>query len=158
MIMERKGIPFIPADALTHALDHTYPQFKIRKDGWKSIPDKFYPYLHKFVESMTWSLPDFVVEGDSFFPEHVDKISKEFGVKSVFLGTSDIKLEDIIQYATHDNWVKDKPKEEQERLPKWLVEISQEYKSEAEKYNIPYFDMAIDREKKLEEAYSSLFQ
>ena len=157
IILQRKGIPFIPADVLTHALDHAYPQFEVRKGGWEKIPDRFFPYLRRFVESLTFSLSDYVVEGDSFFPEHVSKLSKEFKVKSIFLGTSDIKLEDILAYSAHDNWVRDKSREEQEALPNGLVEMSKMFKLEAEKYQIPYVDMAIDREKRLEEAYTHLF-
>ena len=157
IILERKGVPFIPADVLTHALDHTYPQFEIRKGGWKNIPDKFFPYLRRFVESLTFSLPDYVVEGDSFFPEHADKLAKEFKVKSVFLGTSHITLADILKYSNHDNWVKNKPKEEQEALPEGLIEISKVIQSGAHKYGIPYVDMSGDREKRLEEGYAHLF-
>ena len=156
--MERKNIPFIPLDALTHALDHTYPQFQIRSGGWETIPDKFYPFLRELVKTMGWTLPSCVIEGDSFLPEHAEKLLKEFNVRCIFLGASHITLEDIKGKSVHDDWVSDLSKEEQDKIPEWLISTSEMFRREAEKHNIPYFDMSENREKKLEEAYSALFE
>ncbi len=157
IILERKNIPFIPADVLTQAIDHTYPKLGVRSGEWEDIPDKFYPYLREFVSQMKWNLPDYVIEGDSFFPRHVKKLAKEFKVKSVFLGTSHASLEEIKKFAFHGDWTNDLSEKKQKELPDWLVSLSKMFKTEADKYKIPYFDMSEDREQKLEEAYSALF-
>ena len=158
MIMERKDIPFVSADVLTHALDHTYPDLGIRSGGWHSIPDKFYPYLKEFIRSSTHNLPDYVIEGDSFLPEHVKKLSEEFEIKSLFLGTSNTTLELIKNKEIHDDWVSDLSDEKQKALPAWLISTSEMFKSESNKYDIPYFDTADNREKILEEAFQYLFK
>ena len=156
MIMERKHVPFVPADALTHALDQTYPQLGIRSGEWADIPDKFFPFLKEFVRTSGWNLKDYTIEGDSFFPEHVKKLSEEFKIRSVFLGTSDTNLELIKGPATHDDWVSELSEEKQKEMPAWFMSISEMFKKESEKYQIPYLDVALGREQILESAYKEL--
>lgn len=153
MMLDRKGIPFVPADVLTHALDRAYPELNIRSGGWTSIPEKFYPFLREFVKSSDSNSSDYVIEGDSFLPEHVERLSKEFKIKSVFLGTSNTTLDIIIGKAVHDDWVRDLPEEKQKGLPAWIISTSEMFKNEAKKYTVPYFDIAENREKALEEAF-----
>ncbi len=157
MILERKQIPFVPTDVLTHALDCAYPKLSIRSDGWGTIPDMFYPYLREFVKWSELAMPNYVIEGDSFFPKHAHRLSGKFEIKSVFLGTSDIRLEDILAFAGHNDWVKERSKQYQKQLPQELVKKSAMIKKGADKYDIPYFDMAPNRKAGLEAAYASLF-
>jgi hypothetical protein len=158
IIMERKGVPFVSADVLTHALDHTYPTLEIRSGEWNSIPDKFYPYLKEFIRSSTDNQPNYTIDGDSFFPEHVKKLSEEFEIRSVFLGTSNTTLDLIKDEKNHDNWVADLSEEKQQALPAWLISTSEMFKNEAKKYDIAYFDTAENREKVLEDAFLYLTQ
>jgi hypothetical protein len=158
MILERNKIPFIPADVLTHSLDRAYKELGIRVGKWETIPAQFFPYLKEFVRSMTWTLPSYLIEGDSFFPEHIKMLQEEFPIKAVFLGTSKVSLEEIKGFAKHDDWVSGLPEEEQKKLPAELVSMSEMFESESEKYGVSYFDMSENREQKLEEAYVSLFE
>jgi len=157
MIMERKGIPFIPLDALTHALDHTYPDLGIRKEGWDSIPDKFFPYLKQLVISMGWTLPDSVIEGDSFLPKHAKELASEHNVRSIFLGTSKVTLEDITGKVMHDDWVNNLPEDEKQKLPDRLIEMSEKFRKGCEEEDLTYLDMSPGREEMLEKAYRALF-
>jgi 2-phosphoglycerate kinase len=158
ILMERKAIPFVSADVLSHALDRAYPNLEIRSGGWASIPDKFYTYLREFIKSSTHNLPDYIIEGDSFFPEHVKKLSEEFQIKSVFLGASHTTLDLIKSNVLHSDWVSTLPQEKQEKLPEWLMSTSEMFKKEAEKHNIRYFDVSEGREKILEEAFTYLIK
>jgi hypothetical protein len=57
----------------------------------------------------------------------------------------------------YDDWVTELTPKEQATLPELIVSISNDFKKEAEKYRIPYFDMANNRENQLEKAYKALF-
>lgn len=57
LILERKGVPFVPADTLAHTLTHVYPQLGVRfgqEGAWESIPEKFYPFLKSFVHGVKY--------------------------------------------------------------------------------------------------------
>ncbi len=159
LLLQRKGIPFVPTDTLAHTLTHMYPQLGIQfgKEGaWENIPDQFYPFLKSFVHGVKYHISDYTVEGDAFFPAHAQKlIEEEKDIRCCFLGASSITLEDIRKYA-FDDWVGDLPEKRQKEIPAWIMEKSLMLKAESEKRGIPYFDMAIDREKTLEAAYQFL--
>lgn len=50
------------------------------------------------------------------------------------------------------------PLEKQATLPQWIISVSSEFKVEAEKYQISYFDVAEDRDVQLENAYRYFFE
>ncbi len=159
MLLKRKGVPFIPTDTLAHALTKTYPDLDIGfgvYGKWDQLPEKFFPFFEKVVGGLKYHSPDFTVEGDSFFPEQANKLlQEEDNIRVCFLGASAITLENIRAHAFSD-WVGDLPEERQQAIPAWIMEKSQMFKTESEKYNIPYFDMAVEREKQLEAAYNFL--
>jgi hypothetical protein len=157
-IMAEKGIPFVPADVLTHALDNTYKQLGIRAGEWETIPERFFPYLREFVRMTSFNVVDYAIEGDSFFPEHVSRLQKEYDIRSVFLGTSQTSLKKIRGFALHDDWVANLPEEEQQALPAWLMSTSEIFKNESEKYGISYFDMAENREQQFGQIVAKLFE
>lgn len=158
MLMDRNHIPFIPLDALTHALDHAYPSLEIRKGNWDTIPDKFFPFLKEVVASMEWTLPNSTIEGDSFLPRHVAELAKSNQIRCVFLGTDKTSLEQIKGISTHDDWVSGIPEEEQIKLPARLVEMSEIFKKGCDEENLMYFNMADGREAQLEAAYKYLME
>jgi hypothetical protein len=164
MLLERKGVPFIPADVLANALSKTYPELEVGFGSfgrWDQIPEKFYPFFRKVVRGLRHHHADFTVEGDSFFPQQAHQLlqesKEEIKIKACFLGASATTLENIRKYALSD-WVGELPEEQQQALPHWIVEKSQMFKTESEKYGIPYFDVATEREKTLEAAYSYLIK
>jgi hypothetical protein len=156
LILKRDGIPFMPADALRDALDRTYPDLGMRSGGWEGIPDRVFPYLRELVRTVTWQLPEYVLEGDSFFPEHVRRIEADDDVRAVFLGMSEVALEDIIANEGYDDWVGRMPEAEQEGMPSRISSLSSLFQTKAADAGLPYFDLSLGRERQLEAAYSAL--
>ncbi len=156
MIMERKKIPFVSTDMLWPAFKDSQPEKKWQT-GWEHIPDQFFSFLRIFIDHTSQTLPDYVIEGDRFFPSHVATLAKEFKIKTCFLGSSNMNIADIKKYAQHNLWVNDLSEEHQADLPKKLMADSAMFKREAEKFDFPYFDLAENREEKMEAAYHLLF-
>lgn len=156
MITKRKGISSICTDDLTHALDGAYPELGVRRDGWETIPDKFFEFLRRLLGMLEYGEKDFVVEGDAFFPVHADRFRKEFKVKSVFLGTKGATIEQIKQHGALDDWVSSMSSERQDAFPARMVEMSEMFEAEAKKYSIPYFDLSGDGEERFKAAYDYL--
>jgi hypothetical protein len=159
MLLSRMGVPFVPADVLASMINDLVPAADIRFgafDTWERIPEKFFPYIKSFAGGIAHHAPEYTIEGDSFFPAQAKMLIDEHGAKACFLGASSINLGDIKIHSSGTDWVSDLPQAEQDALPEWIVEKSTMIKAECLKYNIPYFDMAIEREATLETAYDYL--
>jgi hypothetical protein len=156
MILKRQGIPFDSTDMLWWALKESEPK-RNWKSEWEAAPDQFFPYLHAYINHAIKTLPDYVVEGDTFFPSHAAELMKKFPIKVVFLGSSNMNLADIKKYSQHNNWVDHLEQKDQEPLPAKLMADSAMFEREAKKFGFPYFDVAEQREEKMEAAYSALF-
>lgn len=158
LILERDGVPFMPADSVRDALDRTYPHLGMNSEGWESIPDKLFPYLQELVRTVTWQLPRYVIEGDSFFPEHIRRIAETQDVRAVFIGASAIRLDEILAHEGYDDWVGRMPAERQKGMPSWISDVSSRFQRKAAAAGIPYFDLSLGREQQLEAAYSALMR
>lgn len=156
LILKRDGIPFMPADAVRDALDKTCPELGIHAAGWEGVPDRLSPYLQQLAKTVTWQLPEYVIEGDSFFPEHIRRMQETEDVRAVFLGMTEIHLADILAHEGYDPWVARMPKAEQEGMPEWISSLSRRFEKKAAEAGLPYFDLSLGREAQLEAAYSAL--
>jgi hypothetical protein len=157
-IMNKKRIPFVSTDVLTHALDAAYPSLRIRSRSWETIPDAFVSYLQKFARYTSQCVGDCVIEGDAFFPSHVALLSRELPIRSCFIGASAIYLEDIKRYSEHDDWVSRLSEAEQRELPNWIETKSAMLSSSCHLYGIPFLDIANSQSQALKTAYDLLFQ
>jgi hypothetical protein len=120
--------------------------------------EKFFPFLEQFVKLVKYDPHGFTLEGDIIWPTQVKLLSAKFEIKSIFLGFESITLSDIIDNIGSNDWVLDLSKKEREEMPKWLSELSREYKVESEKYGYRYIDMSGDFEGKLKEAENYLLK
>ena len=79
---------------------------------------------------------------------------------SLFSCTSDVTAEErfelLKQYDTPKDYTYFKPEEENRRKCAEIVEISKYYKEQCEKYQLPYYETAQNREKVLEEFIKKL--
>jgi|GEM_PF-1128566 adenylate kinase family enzyme len=156
MILERKHIPFISTDLLRDALHEAYPELHIKDGKWKDWSKNFNAFFVSLVKHAHEIFPDCVIEGDVFFPSQVASLNNK-NVICCYLGTSKTDLETLKGVNVYDDWVTELTPKEQATLPELIVSISNDFKKEAEKYRIPYFDMANNRENQLEKAYKALF-
>jgi hypothetical protein len=156
MIMERKGIPFLSTDVIRDAVDKAYPQLGLMDAEWEKRPSAFFPLFVSLARFAQYAQPNHVIEGDIFLPKQVKLLSHHMDVKCLFLGTSNVQLSGL-KINTHNDWVSGLPRREQAALPQKIISVSEMFKTEAEKYKIPYFDLSADRAAKLEEAYSLWF-
>ena len=156
LVLQRRGIPFIPADAVRDALDRTYPHLGVHAGAWEDVPERILPYLQELVQTVGWHVPRYVIEGDSFFPEHVRHLEAKSEVRAVFLGMSEITVESIIAHEGHNDWVGRMPDAERQGMAQWISSVSSLFQEKAAAAGLPYFDLSRDRDRKLEEAYSAL--
>lgn len=161
MILERNKISWMPLDIIRGALHSMSPGLGIKEgeNWWIGHHEKFFPFIKKLVHRINESKISYTLEGDSFLPEHADYLTKKYGIKACFLGTSKLEVDTLKNFkGVADDWTEDLSEDKLAKLPNWIIEKSKEYKTECEKYNIKYFDVSSDYSKTLEEAYEYLIK
>lgn len=156
MILERNKISAVSTDVIRNLLDFSPTKVGINDLEISKKPEAFFPYFSQLVHILNNKYSNYVVEGDLFTPEQVALLQKEIDLKCVFIGTSNITLEDLKKIDSKLDWVSKMPMEVQEKLPGKLVERSKTIETEAAKYGFQYFDISPDRNRALESAYNIL--
>ncbi len=154
---KEKNIPFISTDMLLWMLIDTIPELNLWKP-YTEVPKKFFPFLKNFVKHTVATVPDYVIEGDAFYPEQVAELQKEFQVRACFLGTSHISLETIKKHVGHNDWLDEISEQEKTDLPGWIMEVSGTIQAECKKFSLPYFDTASNFEEAINRAFQSLLE
>jgi len=119
--------------------------------------EKFYPFLYQFIKHNQPVVEKYIIEGDSFLPEHVAKLQKEFTVKTCFLGTSNLSPEILLNNPSkNDWWIKQLTPQQLSDLCKWIMETSNFLENECKTHDIAYFDLAKNHSEQIEKAYQYL--
>lgn len=133
------------------------------KNEWNATPDaitssaeKFFPYLERFVWGVSSMAESYVIEGVDFLPAHVMQLSKQYSIRSVFLGCSDMALERFDQFPGRSAGYTFLPEEMRRQIvhdvPLWSEFIQQE----AKRFGVPYVDMSGDFSLRLQDGEAIL--
>ena len=133
------------------------------KTEWDANPDaiissaeKFFPYLERFIWGVSSMAENYMIEGVDFLPNQVSELSKQYQIRSVFMGCSEMTLERFDQFPGRS--VGYTFLSEAMRLqivhdvPLWSEFIRQE----ADRFGYPYLDMTGDFSSRLQEAEAML--
>ena len=112
----------------------------------------FFPYLDRFIWGVGSMAERYVIEGVGFLPVHVQRLSSQYAIRSVFLGCTQMTLETFDQFPGHSPGYsllsEEKRRQIVEDVPRWSAFI----KEEAERFDYGYVDMADDFPRRLAEA------
>lgn len=158
LILERNNISSISTDVLRNLLDYSPLKVGIKDIELNKQPDSFFPYFLTLLHILQNKYPNYVIDGDLFIPQQIDSIKEKINLKCVFLGASNIVLDDLKKINSKLDWVSKMSPEEQTKLPEQFIKRSKLIEAEAKKYNFPYFDIYPDRGAALESAYIALMK
>lgn len=158
LILERNKISILSTDVIRNLIDFAPSKVGINDLPVEEKSEAFFPYFLQLLKILQNKYSDYVIEGDLFTPEQLSSIQERIQFKCCFFGTSNITLEDLKKIKAEHDWVSKFPEEEQKKLPQQFIKRSEVTKTEAEKYNFPYFDIYPDRNKAIEAAYDCLFK
>lgn len=137
---------------------------KIPEFGGAPILEKgrlFYPTLKELLVDVKRRSENCVIEGEVILPEFISDLSVKYDIKCCFLGLSGTNLETILEHGGYFNWPKWKLENGQEDEVKDLAErtVSRSLiiQKEAEKYGLPYYDMATNYSRTSEIALRRFF-
>lgn len=163
LILKREAIAYVDTDWIVHMLMYAAPKAGVKTytdlnlHEFKNKAINFFPFLHEFIKYNQPVVERYVIEGDSFLPEHVSLLQKEFEVKACFLGTSNLQPEILLNNPSkNDWWIKQLNPQQLNDLCKWVVETSSFLENECKLHNIPYFNLGENHKEQIEKAYKHL--
>ncbi len=150
-------IGWISTDLLFDLL--RYKKVDGTEGGWNATPQAiaasaewFFPSLERFVWGISSMAESYVIEGVSFLPEHIVRLSAQYPIRSVFLGCSKMTFERFDRFPGHSVGYSFLPKNMRQQfaqdIPGWSAFICKE----AERFACPYVDMSDDFPSRLHEA------
>src|SRR4051812_1174821 len=117
LMLQRNLISCISTDVLRNFLDHSPAKVGIGEAELAKRPEAFAPYLYTFLRILQNKYEDYVVEGDIFTPEQVKVLQEKVALKCVFLGFSEVTLQDLRHRGATADWVARLSEAEQGELP-----------------------------------------
>ncbi len=108
----------------------------------------FYPTLKELLVDVKRRSENCIIDGEVIIPEFIPELSEKYSIKCCFLGLSEANLDTILKHGGYFNWPKWKLENgfdnEVNDLAERTVSRSLIIQKEAEKYNLPYYDLAIN--------------
>lgn len=133
------------------------------KTEWNAAPEAiadsaawFFEYLERFVWGVSSKAPSYVIEGVDFLPVQVAQLSTQYQIRSVFLGRSEMTLDQFDQFPGRSRGYALLPEKMRRQIvhdiPLWSAYVRQE----AMRFGYPYVDMADDFPSRLNQAANVL--
>lgn len=133
------------------------------KTEWNAAPEAisndaewFFPYLERFVWRLTSHTENYLIEGVDFLPVHINKLSNQYAVKSVFLGNSNMTLDQFDHFPGHTHGYSNLPEDVRQQYVNDIPHWSDYVRQEAIHFNYPFVDMYDDFSSRLVEAETLL--
>ena len=133
------------------------------KTTWNAAPEAvrlnaewFFPYLERFIWGVSSMAESYVIEDVDFLPTQVMELSKQFQVRSVFIGCSDMTLERFDQFPGRSPGYAFVPEEMKRQIVHDVPLWSEFIKQEAKRFGYPYIDMIGNFSSRSQEAEGML--
>lgn len=168
-IAKELGYQHISMDSIIAGFEKAFPQVEIDtgadvdvKENVQSISSKIAPFLRAMMDSGEYDECDYgmVIDVFQLLPEDYRKYIDPSVCEIYYFITSDVTAAEryklLKQYDTPKDYTYYKPEEENRRNCAEIVEISKYYKEQCERYHLPYFETARNRETMLGDFIKSL--
>ncbi len=105
----------------------------------------FYPTLQELLINVSRRSENCVIDGEVILPQFIPELATKYNIKSCFIGLPVTNLDTILTHGGYFNWPKWKLENglatEINDLAEQTINKSLIIKTEAQKYNLPYFDL-----------------
>lgn len=141
----RLGIGWISTDLLMEVLRSKNAEGI--KTEWDASPEAIiaaaewsFPYIERFVWGVSSMASDYVIEGVDFLPLQVVQLSRQYEMRSIFLGCSRMTPEIFDQYPGKSKGYINLPEETRHQFADDISRWSEVIKREAKQAGCPYID------------------
>jgi hypothetical protein len=133
------------------------------KVEWNATPEAiktnaewFFPYLERFIWGASSLAENYLIEGVSFLPAQVEKLSMQYEIRSVFLGCSRMTLETFDQFPGRSRGYGFLPEELRRQIAQDVPRWSEFIQQECIRFGYRYFDMVNDFSQRRNEVEAAL--
>ena len=151
---------WISTDVLTTVIRVGVPD--LTRIDWGNVDtitahtERFFPYLERFIWGVTSLRAPYVIEGVDFLPAQAAQLAQRFGVRSVFLGDSEMTAARLQANLGRQPWLAGASPERFQEMADHVVAHTTLVKRECARLGLRFVDMAGDFEQRLREAAALL--
>jgi len=106
--------------------------------------DLFFPYFKRVVESCSYLVDEYVIEGVGFLPRHVAELSTEIDVRAVFVGMIHVNLDTLLATEGRNRWHRQLDPATLAIVPSWIESWSRQIERECVQFTFPYVELSGD--------------
>ena len=151
MLAERlgreRGIGWLSTDTIRDVVAIQLPElYESVGPGEPHDPEAelFLPAFRKVVESCSYLVDDYLVEGVGFMPRHAAALALEFELRPVFVGMQRVRLDTLLATEGRNQWHRTLDAATLAIVPAWIESWSRQLEAECAPLGIPYVELADD--------------
>ena len=106
-VASERGIGWLSTDTIRDVVSMFLPAlYEVGGPGDPHDPeaDLFFPYFEKVVESCSYLVDDYLIEGVGFLPRHIAELAVRFEFRPVFVGMLHVELDSLLEHEGRNQW------------------------------------------------------
>jgi hypothetical protein len=146
-IAAARGIGWLSMDTIRDVVNMLLPAlYESGGPGRSHDPeaDLFFPYFKRAVESCSYLVDEYLIEGVGFMPRHVAALDDRVEVRPVFVGMTHVELDDVLALEGRNRWHRDLDEATLATLPTWIESWSRHVETECARLDLPYVELGGD--------------
>jgi hypothetical protein len=125
-------------------------------DAIAAHAERFFPYLERFVWSVTSLGAPYIIEGVDFLPAQAARLAQRFTIRAVFLGDSAMTPARLQAHLGRQPWLAETPPDRFRELAGHVVDHTKLVRRECARLGLSFVDMAGDFDRRSQEAAALL--
>jgi hypothetical protein len=146
-IAAERGIGWLSTDTVRDVVNMLMPAlYESGGPGRDPDPeaDLFFPFFERVVESCSYLVEDYLVEGVGFMPRHVRALGDRTDVRAVFVGTTHVDLDALLATEGRNRWHRELDAATLAVVPTWIESWSRQVEAECNRLHLPYVELGAD--------------
>jgi hypothetical protein len=146
-IAAERGIGWLSTDTIRDVVNMLMPAlYESGGPGRDPGPeaDLLFPFFERVVESCSYIVADYLIEGVGFMPRHVRALADELDVRAVFVGMTTVDLEVLLAHEGRNRWHRELDLPTLAKVPAWIEWWSRIVEAECDRVGLPYVELGVD--------------
>jgi hypothetical protein len=146
-IASEQGIGWLSTDTIRDVVNMLMPAlYESGGPGRDPDPeaDRFFPFFERTVESCSYLVADYLVEGVGFMPRHVRVLGNHVDARAVFVGMTTVDLDALLATEGRNQWHRELDAATLAVVPTWIESWSRKIEAECRHLDLPYVELGGD--------------
>jgi hypothetical protein len=146
-VAAERGIGWLSTDTIRDVVNMLMPAlYESGGPGRDPGPeaDLLFPFFERAVESCSYLVDDYLIEGVGFMPRHVRALAGGLDVRAVFVGMTRVDLDVLLAHEGRNRWHRELDPATLAIVPEWIESWSRLVESECSRARLPYVELGVD--------------